>query len=95
MTEEKATLVRYLVKQGAWAFVATALMAGGAYAGKMLLDRGLKHFDRVETVLERHEQAMTATARAIERMSLDSATGRDSAVQKITTEVARCCPRRR
>lgn len=95
MTEERVTLVRYLIKQGAWAFVAVALMGGAAYAGKVMLDRGLKHFDRVESVMEKHEQAMSATARAIRRMTEDNTAGREAAVKQLSAEVSKCCRRGR
>ena len=94
MTDEpngKLTLAKAILKADPAKVIMLATLGAMLYVGYVLLNRFVRHLDRVEIVLDRHAEAADATRRAIERLTDDTRHGREGAVDKIMNKVERCC----
>lgn len=77
-----------LAKAGPIGAVCAALLLGGGYAGKRVLDA---HLQLVSGLTEKLE----AVGHAIQRSTAENASGRATAVTAVTAVCERCCQVRR
>lgn len=93
--DSKVGIARMLLKADPVRLVMLVLLAAMVFGGRIVLERLVTHLDRIDAVMEKHQEASFATARAMERIVDDSTKGREAAVKEVVGEVARCCRGRR
>lgn len=88
----KIRIVDRILKADPVRIVLYILLGCLVYAGKIVVDRAIRSFDKMEAVADRTVNAVTATAQAIEQMTRDNRSGRDNAVKIVSDKVDQCCP---